>query len=68
MSSKAIEEKVQGLTGGCKRILKSTVARKYDVPNNTLTTWIMNKDKIMQSYREYGNVKRRGILYSPNVS
>ena len=43
---------------------KSTVARKYNVPNNTFSTWI--KDKIIQSYRECGNVKRRRVRYLPN--
>ena len=45
---------------------KSTVARKYNVPNNTFSTWIKNKDKIIQSYRECGNVKRRRVRYLPN--
>ena len=36
------------------------------LPNNTLFTWIKNKDKIIHSHREWGNVKRQRVQYSPN--
>lgn len=61
MSSKAVEKKYQALQEVTKGVPKSTVACTYDVPNNTLSTWIKNQDKIMQSYRQCGNIKRRRI-------
>ena len=63
-----MKKKCEALQKVAKRVAKSTVARKYDVPNNALSTWIKNKDKIMQSYRECGNVKRRRTRYMPNES
>ena len=61
MPSKTVEAKIRSLT---REVAKG--ARKYNVPNNILSTWIKNKDKIIQSYRECGNVKRRRVRYSPN--
>ena len=61
-----LKQKYEPLLEVAKGAPKSTVARKYNVPNNTLSTWIKNKDKIIQSYRECSNVKRRRVQYSPN--
>ena len=66
MPSKTVEAKIRSLQEVAKGAPKSAVARKYNVPNNTLSTWIKNKDKIIQFYRECGNVKRRRVRYSPN--
>ena len=44
----------------------STVARKYDIPNNILSTLIRNKDKIMKPYRKCGNAKHKRIRYLSN--
>ena len=66
MPRKTVEAKIRSLTKGCKRCTNVTVACKYHVTNNTLSTWLKNKDKIIQSYRECGNVKRRRLRYSPN--
>ena len=64
--ARPLKQKYEALQEVAKGAPKSTVARKYNLPNNTLSTWIKNKDKIIQSYRECGNVKRRRVRYSPN--
>ena len=61
-----LKQKCEALQEVAKGAPKSTVARKCNVPNNTLSTWIKNKDKIIQFYRECGNVKRQIVRYSPN--
>ena len=64
--AKLLMQKYEALQEVTKDSPKSTVARKYNVQKNTLSTWIKNKDKIIQSCRECGNVKRRRVRYSPN--
>ena len=64
--ARPLKQKYEALQEIAKGAPKSTVARKYIAPNNTLLTWIKNKDKIIQSYRECGNVKRQRVRYSPN--
>ena len=64
--ARPLKQKYEALQEVAKGAPKSTVARKYIVPNNTLFTWIKNKDKIIQSYRECGNVKRQRVRYLPN--
>ena len=64
--ARLLKQKYEALQEVAKGAPKSTVARRYNVPNNTLPTWIKNKDEIIQSYRECGNVKRRTVRYSPN--
>ena len=49
-----------------KGLPKLTVARKCDEPNNSLSTRIKNKDKMMKSYRKCDNIKRRRRNYSSN--
>lgn len=67
MSSKAVENKIQeALPEVVKKVPNSTVVRKYDVPNHTLSTRINSKDKIMQFWREWDNIKRQRIRYTPN--
>ena len=56
-----LNKEYEALQEVAKGAPKSAVARKYDALNNT--TWIKNKDKIMQSYRECGNIKRRRIRF-----
>ena len=64
--ARPLKQNYEALQEVAKGAPKSTVALKYNVPNNTLSTWIKNKDKIIQSYRECGNVKRRRVRYSPS--
>ena len=56
--AKPLKQKYKALQEVAKGALKSTVARKFNVPNKNLSTWIKNKDKIIQSYRECGIVTR----------
>ena len=63
--TRQLKQKYETLHKVAKGAPKSTVAHKYNVPNNTLSTWIKNKDKIIQSYRECGNVKHQRVQYSP---
>ena len=64
--ARPLRQTYEALQEVAKGAPKLTVTHKYNVPNNTLSTWIKNKDKIIQSYRECGNVKRRRVRYSPN--
>ena len=64
--ARPLKQKYEVLQNVAKGEPKSTVARKYNVPKNTLSTWIKNKEKIIQSYRECGNVKRQRVQYSTN--
>ena len=64
--ARPLKQKYEALQKVAKGAPTSTVACKYHVTNNTLSTWLKNKDKIIQSYRECGNVKRRRLRYSPN--
>ena len=64
--TRPLKQKYEALQEAAKGAPKSTVARKYNVPNNTLSKWIKNKDKIIQSCRKCGNVKCRRVRYSPN--
>ena len=63
--ARQLKQKCETLHKVAKGAPKSTVACKYNVPNNTFSTWIKNKDKIIQSYRECGNVniKEYNILH-----
>ena len=50
-----------------RRVLSNKeVAAKYNVPKNTISTWVKNKDKILSSLQEGQNVKQqklRGATY-----
>ena len=62
--ARPLKKKYETFQKVAKGVPKSTVAPKYDVPNNTFSTRIKNKDKIKQYYRECANVKRQRIRYS----
>ena len=64
--ARPLKQKYEALPNVAKGEPKSTVARKYNVSKNTLSTWIKHKEKIIQSYRECGNVKRQRVQYSTN--
>ena len=61
--ARQLKPKYEALQEVAKGALKSIAALKYNVPNNTLSICIKNKDKITQSYRECDNVKRRRVRY-----
>ena len=50
---KTLRKKTQALEKG---LLNKEVARKYNVPKNTISTWVKNKDKILSSLEEWQNV------------
>ena len=61
--AKPLKKKYEALQEVAKGVPKSTAARKYNVRNNTLSTRIKNKDKMMQFYRQgarYGIYSRGG--------
>ena len=45
--ARLLNKKYEALQEVPKGVPKSTIASKYNVPNNTLSTWIKNKDKII---------------------
>lgn len=45
--ARLLNKKYEALQEVPKGVRKSTIASKYNVPNNTLSTWIKNKDKII---------------------
>ena len=59
--ARRLKQKYEALQEVAKGAPKANATSKYNVPNNTLSTWIKNKDKIIQSYRECSNVKRRRL-------
>ena len=62
-----IKEKYNALQEILSGISKKTVARKYGVPKNTVSTWLGNKDKILAAY-ESGeiNPKRQKMKRAEN--
>ena len=50
--AKTETEKTQALEKG---LSNKEVARKYNVPKNTISTWVKNKDKILSSLEEWEN-------------
>ena len=50
---KTLREKAQALEKG---LLNTEVAGKYNVPKNTISTWVKYKDKILSSLEEWQNV------------
>ena len=53
-----VDEKIDALLCIEKGEKKSVVAKRLGIPANTLSTWIKNKDKIMQTY-DYNNPERK---------
>ena len=58
---RTLQEKCQALKDIEKGKPNKDVATKYDVPKNTTSTWIKNKDKILSSLEKGQNVKRRKL-------
>jgi hypothetical protein len=52
------------------KMKKADIARKFEVPSNTLSTWIKSKDKIISAYEgtQFGPaVKKMRAAFYPNV-
>lgn len=60
-----IETKFQAVTEVEKGIeSKASIAKKYEIPSNTLETWLKNADKIKDSYkkRAVGPQRKKCVL------
>ena len=66
--AKSIETKYQALMLVKEgKMKKSEIAKKFEIPANTLSTWLKSKDKIIESYEssEFGpsTKKMRTAMY-----
>ena len=58
---KSLREKCQALKDLEKGMSNKDVAAKYNVPKNTLSTWVKNKEKLLSSLEKGSNVKRQKL-------
>ena len=58
---KTLREKFQALKDLEKGESNKDVAAKYNVPKNTLSTWVKNKEKLFDALKKGTNVKRRKL-------
>ena len=58
---KTFREKCQALKDLEKRESNKDVAAKYNVPKNTLSTWVKNKEKLFDALKKGTNVKRQKL-------
>ena len=62
LNTKLIKEKYAALNEVEEESSKPQVAMKYDIPKNTLSTWIKNKEKKFESMKMQGNKSKRRKL------
>ena len=60
-TNKTLREKCQALKDLEKGETNRDVAAKYDVPKNTLSTWLKNKEKLFDSLKKGTNVKKQKL-------
>ena len=58
---KTLREKCQALQDLEKGRSNKDVAAKYGVPKNTLSTWVKNKEKLVNALEKGTNVKRQKL-------
>ena len=58
---KTLREKCQALKDLEKGESNKDVAAKYNVPKNTLSTWVKNKEKLFDALKKGANVKRQKL-------
>ena len=58
---KILREKCRALKDLEKRESNKDVAAKYNVPKNTLSTWVKNKEKRFDALEKGTNVKRQKL-------
>ena len=58
---KSLREKCQALKDLEKGMSNKDVSAKYNVPKNTLSTWLRNKKKLMDSLETGANAKRQKL-------
>ena len=61
LNTKSIKDKYQALKEVEEGKSKSQVAAKYGIPQNTLSTWMKNKDKIFEVAKKGMNTKRKRL-------
>ena len=54
---KRLREKFQGHKPLEKGMSKKDAAAKYGVPKNTLSTWVKNEEKLLDSLEKESNIK-----------
>ena len=59
-----MHEKYQALKDLENGASNKTVAAKFNVPRNTISTWVKNKDKILKAYEEGNSPKTRKLRTS----
>ena len=58
---KILREKCQSLKNLEKGLSNKDVAAKYDVPTNTLSTWVKGEEKLFAALEKGNNVKRQKL-------
>ena len=58
---KALREKCQALKDLEKEESNKDIAAKYNVPKNTFSTWVKNKEKLFDALKKGTNVKRQKL-------
>ena len=58
---KTLREKCQALKDLEKGESNKDVAAKYNVPKNTLSTWVKNKKKLFDALKKGTNIKRQKL-------
>ena len=58
---KTLREKCQALKDLEKGESNKDVPAKYNVPKNTLSTWVKNKEKLFLALKKGTNVKRQQL-------
>ena len=61
LNTKSIKDKYSTLKEVEDGKTKSQVAAKYGIPKNTLSTWLKNKDKILEATKKGSNSKRQRL-------
>ena len=59
LNTKSIKDKYNALKKVEDGEMKSQVTAKYGTPKNTLSTWLINKDKIIEATKIGSNSKRQ---------
>ena len=55
LAAKTLAEKCQALRDLENGISNKTVAEKYEVPKNTVSTWLKNKEKLFTGLKKSSN-------------
>ena len=61
LNIKPIKDKYSALKEVEDEKVKSQVAPKHGIPKNTLSTWLKNKDKILEATKKGSNSKRQRL-------